>query len=146
MQNTIRCIVFMDEEVEQRGGEAYANSVSEKGEKILAAIESDCGGFTPTGFSVDAGDSVYRQLEKWRPFFEQYGLFSIYRGHSGVDIAPLKKQGIPLLAIMTDSQRYFDYQHASTDKFEAVNRREMQLGSASIAMLVYLIDKYGWRP
>lgn len=145
-QNTLRVIVFMDEEVDQQGGEAYAASVKAKGEQIIAAIESDEGGFTPVGFAVDAGDSVNQQFEKWRPLFSEYGLYEIFHGYSGVDIHPLKEQGIPLMAIMTDSQRYFDYQHSPSDKFENVNRREMQLGSASIAMLIYLIDKYGWRP
>lgn len=145
-QNTIRCIVFMDEEMEQRGGEKYAETVKEKGEQIIAAIESDEGGFTPVGFSYDAGDSVSRQFEKWRPVFLEYGLWDIRKGYGGVDIYPLKELGIPLIGLMTDSQRYFDYQHSPSDRFEAVNRREMQLGSASIAMLVYLIDKYGWRP
>jgi hypothetical protein len=115
------------------------------GEKILAAIESDRGGFTPVGFSVDAGDSVYAQFERWRPILLSYGLYDIEHGYSGVDIGPMKEQGIPLIALMTDSQRYFDYQHAASDKFEAVNHRELQLGSASIAMLIYLIDKYGWK-
>lgn len=143
-RNTLRVIVFMDEEIDQRGAAAYASSVKEKGEKILAAIESDRGGFTPTGWSFDAGPAVERRLNEWKPLLLQYGLYSIIKGYSGVDIYPLKKMGIPLFAIMTDSQRYFDYQHAGTDHFEAVNRREMQLGAASIAMLVYLIDRYGW--
>ncbi len=143
-RNTLRVVIFMDEEIDQRGAAAYAASVKEKGEKILAAIESDRGGFTPTGFSFDAGPSVEKRLNEWKPMLLQYGLYDIVKGYSGVDIYPLKKMGIPLLAIMTDSQRYFDYQHAATDRFEAVNRREMQLGAASIAMLVYLIDRYGW--
>jgi hypothetical protein len=27
-----------------------------------------------------------------------------------------------------DSQRYFDYHHAANDKFDAINKRELQLG------------------
>lgn len=144
-RHTLRVVVFMDEEVAQRGGKTYADQVKANGEKIIAAIESDRGGFTPVGFSIDAGDSVYAQFDKWKPLFLQYGLYQIAHGYSGVDIYPLKEQGIPLIALMTDSQRYFDYQHAASDTFETVNHRELQLGSASIAMLVYLIDKYGWK-
>jgi hypothetical protein len=93
---------------------------------------------------VDANEKVYQRFEEWRPLFLEYGLYDIAHGYSGVDIYPLKELGIPLMALMTDSQRYFDYQHAPSDVFQAVNRREMQLGSASIAMLIYLIDKYGF--
>ena len=33
--------------------------------------------------------------------------------------------------------------HTNQDVFEAVDRRELELGSASMAGLVYLLDKYG---
>ena len=41
-----------------------------------------------------------------------------------------------------DSQRYFDYHHAATDTFDKVNKRELELGSASMASMIYLMDKY----
>jgi hypothetical protein len=31
-----------------------------------------------------------------------------------------------------DSQRYFDYHHAANDKFDAINKRELELGAASM--------------
>jgi carboxypeptidase Q len=55
----------------------------------------------------------------------------------------LKNFGIPLIALVVDSQRYFDYHHSANDTFDKVNQRELQLGSAGMAALVYLIDKYG---
>ncbi|MEM7036009.1 MAG: peptidase M28 family protein, partial [Bacteroidota bacterium] len=42
-----------------------------------------------------------------------------------------------------DTQRYFDYHHAASDVFEAVNKRELELGAASMAALIYLISEYG---
>jgi hypothetical protein len=41
-----------------------------------------------------------------------------------------------------DSQRYFDYHHAANDKFDAINKRELQLG-ATMASLMYLMDQNG---
>ena len=142
-KHTIRVVVFMDEEMAQRGAHKYDDIVKAKSEKHIAAIESDRGGFTPFGFSLDMEEDAFKKVHKWKNLFLPYGLFLFEKGGSGVDIGPLKKQGIPLFALITDSQRYFDYQHAASDTFEAVNKREMQLGSASIAALVYLIDKYG---
>jgi hypothetical protein len=142
-KHTLRVVVFMDEEMAQRGAHKYESSVKAKSEKHLAAIESDRGGFTPFGFSLDMNEDAFKKVQKWKTLFLPYGLFLFEKGGSGVDIGPLKKQGIPLFALITDSQRYFDYQHAASDTFESVNKREMQLGSASIAALVYLIDKYG---
>jgi hypothetical protein len=70
-------------------------------------------------------------------------LHDIGKGGSGADIGPLKAPGISLIGYRPDSQRYFDVHHAETDVFEAVNKRELELGAASIAALVYLIDQYG---
>ena len=61
---------------------------------------------------------------------------------SGVDIAPLKKFGTPLISFVPDPQRYFDYHHSPNDTFEQVNIRELQMGSTAIASLLYLIDKF----
>ena len=64
-------------------------------------------------------------------------------GGSGADIGPLKDKDIVLAGLSPDSQRYFDHHHASNDTFDAVNKRELELGAATMTSLVYLIDKYG---
>lgn len=142
-KHTLRVVVFMDEEVAQRGAAAYAAFVKAKNEKHLAAIESDRGGFTPYGFSIDASLQQVSRVRNWRPLLEPYGIWSFQPGGSGVDIRDLKPMGIPLLALVSDSQRYFDYQHSPSDTWQMVHPREMQLGSAAIATMVYLIDQYG---
>jgi hypothetical protein len=142
-KHTIRFVAFMDEEVAQRGGRKYHEIVKEKNEKHIAAIESDAGGFVPYGFSIDANDNVIDKINSYSDLFDDYGIHHFENGYGGVDINFLKKEDIPLIGLIVDSQRYFDYQHSQNDKFEIVNRREMQLGSASMTALVYLIDKYG---
>ncbi len=142
-RHTIRIIEFIDEEMAQRGGRKYAETVKNSNEKHIAAIESDEGALLPQGFSYEAGDSVTKKFEEWKPLLTPYGLWQFHQGYSGVDISFLEDQKFPLFGLITDSQRYFNYQHASSDKFEAVFQRELQLGTASIATLVYLIDKYG---
>ena len=64
-------------------------------------------------------------------------------GHGGVDIGPLKSQNIPLIGLQPDTQRYFDFHHTDNDVFENVHKRELELGCASVASLIYLIDTYG---
>jgi hypothetical protein len=109
----------------------------------IAAIEADRGGFTPLGFSIDASDAQVKKIQSWKPLLLPYGLYYLEKGGSGVDVSGLKKFGVPVIGLVTDSQRYFDYHHAASDTFDKVNEREMQLGSASMAALVYLIDSYG---
>ena len=60
------------------------------------------------------------------------------------DIGPLKKSTNVLAGLRPDSQRYFDHHHAANDTFDAVNKRELELGAATMTSLVYLIDKYGF--
>ena len=38
---------------------------------------------------------------------------------------------------------YFDYHHAENDTFDAVNKRELELGAATMTSLIYLMDTYG---
>ena len=59
------------------------------------------------------------------------------------DISPLSNQGTLLIGLLPDEQRYFRYHHTEEDVFEAVDRRELELGAASMASLVYLLDQYG---
>jgi hypothetical protein len=132
----------MDEEIDQKGGKKYAEVVKEKNEVHLAAIESDGGGFTPHGFSFEVNDEQFEKFKNLQKYFEPYWMHLFVKGGSGVDVSFLKSLGIALVGLIVDSQRYFDYHHSGNDVFENVNRREMQLGSASIAALVYLIDKY----
>jgi len=147
-ERTIRCVMFMNEENGCRGAEKYAElAKANKNEKHLAAIESDRGGFAPRGFSVDGTDTVknkcYTKIMSWRELFKPYGIHQFEQGFSGVDVSRLKDQDIALIGFIPDSQRYFDFHHADTDNFDGVNKRELELGAASIASLVYLLSKYG---
>lgn len=143
-KRTVRAVLFMNEENGLRGGRKYAEVAKAKGEKHVAAIESDAGGFTPRGFGIDGNDGQYSKVLTWKPLLAPYGLHDLTRGGGGADIGPLKGQGtVALIGFRPDSQRYFDYHHTVIDTFEQVNRREMQLGAASMASLVYLISEYG---
>lgn len=147
-KRTFRCVLFMNEENGLAGGRAYWEASNAKKEFHLAALESDSGGFTPRGFSAQGRDDVfttdYRRMNDWLPLLEPYGL-SFFTGGSGADISGLKSQGGLLIGFRPDSQRYFDFHHTANDVFENVNKRELELGAASITSLLYLIDQYGLR-
>ncbi|MCB0644833.1 MAG: M20/M25/M40 family metallo-hydrolase, partial [Phaeodactylibacter sp.] len=145
-KRTIRCVLFMNEENGLAGGKAYWAASNAAGEYHMAAIESDRGGFTPRGFSVDGHESVFNErfskLADWLPLLKPYGL-EFSKGGSGADISGLKDQKGMLFGFLPDSQRYFDFHHTEADVISAVDQRELELGAASMASLVYLLDKYG---
>ncbi len=142
-KHSIRVVLFMNEENGLRGGRKYAEVAKEKGEKHIFALESDSGGFTPRGFSFDCSDELFVKVLEWTPLFKPYQIHYFEKGGSGADIGPLKDNADVLAGLRPDSQRYFDYHHASNDTFDAVNKRELELGAATMTALVYLFDKYG---
>ncbi|AWX43454.1 Aminopeptidase Y [Flagellimonas maritima] len=142
-KRTLRVVLFMNEENGLRGGNKYAEVAKSKNENHVFALESDAGGFTPRGFSFDCTDENFNQVLGWKKLFEPYLIHMFIKGGSGADIGPLKTDELVLAGLRPDSQRYFDHHHAENDTFEHVNKRELELGAATMASLVYLMDKYG---
>ncbi len=142
-KRTLRCVMYMNEENGNRGGEHYANVVRNNSEKHLFALESDRGGFSPRGFSIDGNKLQLEYLQTFKNLFEPYQLHIFSKGYSGVDIGPLKDGKLCLVGLVPDSQRYFDYHHSKEDVFENVHKRELELGASAITSIVYLVDKYG---
>ena len=143
-KHTIRAVMFMDEEVAQRGGQQYAAEASRKGETHIAALESDRGVFQPKALAVTGNAGQMKKYALWQPLFDPYDI-RLTSGGGGADVGPLKKfyPDILLMGIIPEDSRYFRYHHAPSDTFEQVDRREMQMGAAGIAALVYLYDRYG---
>lgn len=142
-KRTIRAVMFMNEENGLRGGTKYAELALQNREKHIAAIESDRGGFTPRGFTMTAPQKVKDKVKSWKPLLESYGLTDFDQEGGGADIGPLGEQGVPVMEFLPDSQRYFNYHHTEEDTFDKVDKRELELGAASMAAMVYLIDRYG---
>lgn len=146
-KRTMRAVLFMNEENGVRGGKKYAEAAATSGQTHVAAIESDRGGFTPRGFSVKASPAVVDALAQWEYLFEGMGADDIRPGYGGVDIDPLnRRMGTPVIGLVVDSHRYFDYHHSANDTFDKVNERELELGAAAMAILAYVISTEGIEP
>jgi carboxypeptidase Q len=143
-KRTIRFVLFANEENGLRGGTKYAEEAKAKGEKHVFALESDAGGFTPRGFGFTVSDEQFKKIQSWEALLAPYGASELSRGGGGADIGPLNRSlGTAVAGLQPDSQRYFDLHHARNDTFEAVNKRELELGAVNMAALIYLVDKYG---
>lgn len=142
-KRTIRAVLWMNEENGLRGGVAYADSVGKHGPRHIAAIESDRGGFAPRGFYVEADMATVEQIARWAEYFKSMGAEKFVHGGGGADIGPLKAHGVLNIGLNVESHRYFDYHHAASDTFAQVNRRELELGAAAMALLAWLIAEEG---
>ncbi|MBC5839352.1 M28 family peptidase [Flavobacterium muglaense] len=142
-KNTIRVVLFMNEENGLRGGNKYEELSLKNNENHIFALESDSGGFSPRGFSLECDAANFNQIAGFNTLFEPYLIHSFVEGHSGSDIGPLTSSKIVKAGLKPDSQRYFDYHHAANDKFDAVDKRELELGAGTMASLMYLMDQRG---
>jgi hypothetical protein len=142
-KRTIRCVFFINEENGGRGGDKYGEYAKESTEKHIAAIEADAGSGTPKGFSFDSDSLIIQKVQNWLPVLERTGIDWVKKGGSGADVGDIKN-AVARIGYVPDGQRYFDYHHSDNDQFSIIHPREFELGSASIATLVYMIDKYGF--
>ena len=143
-RHTIRVVLFANEENGLRGGNQYAKEAKAKNEQHVFALESDAGGFTPRSFGFNLEAAKLERIRQWVPLFVPYGVYQFANGGGGADIGPLNRSlGTPVAGLSPDGSRYFDLHHARNDVFEAVNKREMDLGALNMALLIYMIDKYG---
>ncbi len=144
-KRTIRAVAFMNEENGGKGGAAYFEDAKRSDKKFIAALESDGGGFTPMGFSIGGKNkNAVEKIYGWKNLFEKYPFSKWDKGgNGGADVGHLQPLNTCLIELNVDGQRYFDYHHTANDRFENVNRRELEMGGASLAMLIWLISEKG---
>jgi hypothetical protein len=85
---------------------------------------------------------ILNRLQSYLPVLEKAGIEWIKKGGSGVDVQQIKSAELRL-GYVPDDQRYMDFHHSANDVFEAVHPREMELGSAAIAIMAYIISEEG---
>ncbi|KAA0126599.1 M20/M25/M40 family metallo-hydrolase [Chryseobacterium sp. SN22] len=139
--HTIRVVCYANEENGVKGGIQYGKMAKENNEKHLFAIETDAGGFSPRGISLNMDDAKRKQIQNWAGLFLPYGVYDFTGTFSGTDLYPLHDMGIPTAELVPDSQRYFDIHHTEEDTFEKVNRRELLMGAGILTQIIYMIDK-----
>ncbi|MFO7444907.1 MAG: M20/M25/M40 family metallo-hydrolase [Ignavibacteriaceae bacterium] len=141
-QRTIRCILYTNEENGVMGGREYGVYAEKPEVKHVAAIESDRGVFSPRGFEVEASAEIIKKMRSWLPVLRKAGIEWVEKGGAAVDISFIKTSKA-LISYVPDGQKYFDFHHSDNDVFEEVHPREMELGTAAIAVLAYLISEEG---
>lgn len=143
-RHTLRCVLFTAEENGIAGALKYAELAKASGEKHVLAIETDSGGFQPRAFVLGSTQGkAHERAERWLPLFAPYGISSFVLGRGGADVAPLMLQGTTVGNLAPESQRYFDIHHTTADSLDKVNARELHLGAASLAALIWLVDTQG---
>jgi carboxypeptidase Q len=142
-RRTVRVVLFIAEEFGGIGAKEYADQVKAKGEKHVAAIESDSGGFAPVGFGVAGSDQQVAAVKRFAPYLGLLRAGSIEKGGSGTDVAPLGALGAVTIGYKPVATHYFDFHHSARDRIEAVDLEDLHAGAAAMAALTYLLAEKG---
>ena len=138
---TIRVVLWANEEFGLDGAKEYANWARMNNVHHWVALESDGGAGVPRGFGVGADDDRVAQVQAMKPYFVPYGLHEFAKGGGGADLSPLRGHDDFFIGFRPDSQRYFDFHHSARDRIDVIHPRSLEMGSASIAVLFYLLDQ-----
>ena len=145
-KRTIRGVLFMNEENGLRGGHKYFDNVARREEvqKHIAAIETDAGAATPTGFittlegkTLDAMRTRLRVLDRIAP------MKLTSSKHTGADTSPLTDAGVPGFGLVPDPRHYFDFHHTPADTLDKVDPKALAQNTATIAATAYILAEEG---
>jgi Iap family predicted aminopeptidase len=134
-RRTIRGVLFTNEENGLRGGKDYAERHG--GERHVAAIETDSGGFAPVGFGVTAGPGGVAMIQELVADLAAIDADTVSPEGGGADIGPLRKLGVPVLGLVQDGRRYFDYHHTAADTFDKIDRAALDKNVAAMAVMAW---------
>lgn len=73
----------MNEENGDKGGKTCATWTEERGEKQIAALESDAVGFTPRGFHCDGDEKHMSLMKSFIDLLLPYGLYDLTKEVAG---------------------------------------------------------------
>jgi hypothetical protein len=138
-RRTLRGVLFMNEENGLRGAIAYAERHKDALARHVVAIEADSGAARPTGFGVSAGPGGLERVREIARLLEPLGATEVTPGGGGADISRLRPAGVPLLGLLLDPTRYFDYHHSPADTLDKVDPAELARGTAALAVMAYAL-------
>lgn len=137
-RRTIRGVLFMNEENGLNGGRAYF--ARHKGEKHVAAIETDAGAAAPAGFVTTLQGEKLAALEARAGVLARIGAAQFEtRKETGADTSFLVEAGVTGFGFIPDPLHYFDYHHTPADTLDKVDPKELAQDTAAIAALAYLL-------
>ncbi len=137
-KRTIRCVLFMNEENGLRGGKQYAED--HKGEKHVAAIETDAGAAAPRGFLTTLKGDALAEIEARMQILDRVGAAKFENAeHTGADTTPLIDAGATGFGLVPDPRHYFDYHHSPADTLDKVDPHELAANTAALVALTWMM-------
>ncbi|KAF0248984.1 MAG: peptidase M28 [bacterium] len=140
-KRTIRVVLFTNEEKGLFGSFAYRDTHKQNFDKHVAAIEADSGGTRPIGFSFKGSNSAFALVQEISTLLRNLRSDNVELSSGGVgaDISVLTDAGVPGLGLRNNSSHYFDVHHTDADTFEKMDRTDLALNVATMAIMLYVL-------
>jgi carboxypeptidase Q len=139
-KRTIRVIAWMNEENGLAGSKQYAREHAKEWGNHFAAMETDLGAGHPLGLYVHAKPDVKKMLAPVAAILQRSGAGILQLAeHTGADIEPMEKGGVPAFAPIQDSRFYFNYHHTAADTLDKIVPKELAENSAVVAVTAYAL-------
>jgi carboxypeptidase Q len=139
-KRTIRVIAWMNEENGLAGSKQYAKEHQKEWANHFAAMETDLGAGHPLGLYIQAKPEVKNILRPVAAILQHSGAGILQLAeHSGADIEPMEKAGVPAFAPIQDSRFYFNYHHTAADTLDKIVPKELAENSAVVAVTAYAL-------
>ena len=142
-RRSIRFALWGGEEQGLLGSRAYVEAHRSELTRCIVVINTDGGTGRIRGFLTPGRPEV---AEAMRPFSDTLlggigatGLDPSTRYAFQSDVGPFIVHGIPALDLDADEQPYEEIHHKTTDTLDRVNRRNLAVGTAAIAIAAYAI-------
>jgi carboxypeptidase Q len=139
-RRTLRVVLWTNEENGQRGGAAYLERYRDQVKSHVLALESDSGVFRPTGFGFTGNDRARARVREIASLLSPIGASEVGPSGRGTDIGPLVEAGgVPSMSLQVQGEKYFIYHHSAADTLERLDREEVALSTAAVAVMVYAV-------
>jgi len=141
-RRTIRVVLWVDEEISQRGAITYAQDHAAELPNHVIAMESDSGNFNPTGFGFTGVPAAKVIMVQIGTLLASIGAGNITDGGADTDNGYL--QGIPLGSLHSSgfggtNPIYFWFHHSNADMLTHINQQGMINSVAAYGVMSYVL-------
>lgn len=138
-KRTIRCVLWTNKENGLAGAKAYKKMYHEDLKNHILAIESDEGVFSPLGFGFSGSPRARTVIKNIHKLLAPIGANKIFNGGRTPDIAPLNDEGVPVISLKVESEKYLWYHHSNSDTFDKVDFNEYARCIAALTIMSYVV-------
>ena len=141
-RRTLRFVLFGGEEEGLLGSQAYEKAHASGLIHCDAVVITDIGAGAPKGWYTFGREDIKQALSSVEPLLAGLGASGTNDDNDNFfdsDHAPFLVQGIPVLFLWPDLTKYFDLHHLPADTFDKVDERNLNEGTAVVALTAYAI-------